>query len=174
MAQVQGDPPLNVHEQVEPEQSACQTSPALSWHDVMHVTVPFGPPPPVPPRHEPAPAPGRGIPGHTLAGTPPLEPGGPAPGAVGVVERPGATQAPTACCSESQPGNSTSPELEQVGSTVSMQRSNAAASAPQDNVIETRSEQLFWQSVAPPAVHPALTILSQAPRHDAETWAGER
>jgi hypothetical protein len=104
--------PLYVHVQVDPMQAASQRSPALSLHVARHVATPFGPPVP-PPEHEASPV-GRGMFGHTLAGT--LPPGAMV-GFVTVVTEPFSfRQLISACCCESQPPTYCAiPMLEQVG-----------------------------------------------------------
>jgi hypothetical protein len=169
IVQVQGMAPLYVQVQVEPEQLACHVLPVLSWHEVVHVCGPFGPAPPLP-EHAPAPpAPGRGMLGHTLLGTPlplPLPPLD-----VWPEDEPPLMQSVSACCCESHPAYCAMPPSGHVGSTGSMHRRKSVAAGMHDGAIEAKAGQLIGQSLPVPEEQAARVILSHVTVHDAVIWA---
>jgi hypothetical protein len=123
-----------------------------------------------PPEHTIAWPVGRGMPGHTPAGTVVVVVGGVDVGGGGPLS---ARQSSRVCSSAPHARNCAPPELEHVGDIESMHCRKAEDADPQAGVIETSWVQLVTQSPVPEE-HPAWAILAQAAEHPSMTWAGEQ
>jgi hypothetical protein len=141
IAQVHAIPPLYVHVHVDPSHVAPQTLPALSVQYDAHIAG-SAPAPPLPPElseHEPSPcAGGRGIAGHTSAGT------GDAPPDVVTLDptTPASTkQFSTASSSGSHDVKAALPPLVQSGSIASVHWMNASARGAHAGAIVANVEQ---------------------------------
>ena len=130
----------------------------------------MGPPPlaetTAPPEHDSAWPVGRGMTGHTPAGTVVVVVvGGPLPLS--------ARQSSRVCSSALHATNCAPPELEHVGNIESMHCRKAEEADPQAGDIVTSCVQLLTQSPVPEE-HPAWAILAQAAEHAGMTSAGEQ
>jgi hypothetical protein len=140
----------------------------------MHVIAAPDPDDPdaLPPPEQLPPPTGRGMSGHTSAGTEPAPPGPPPLGPLGGATTVGprrSRQSSTLCCAESHATNSAWREAEHVGCAVSRQRRKASTRDEHEGeAVDRASTQLVAQSPLP-EVHPACAILAQVLEQEAET-----
>ena len=162
--QVHDIPPLYVHVQFRPVQSACHVLPRLSWHIVVVVVTPPGPPPPVP-EHAAVPV-GLGMAGHTPSGTQGLGGGWDEPASL--------RQSLTACSWVWHPTN-TVPIAVHTGSTDAAQFRKAINVEAQPAVMVVVVSQCMGHAGSGvDAWHPRLANLEQKVAHSEASWAAEQ
>jgi hypothetical protein len=163
--QVHDIPPLYVHVQLLPVQSACHVLPRMSWHIVVVVVTPPVPPLPVP-EHAAVAAVGLGMAGHTLSGT---------QGLGGGWDEPASLTQPLRACSWVWHPTNTVPIAVHTGSTDAAQFRKAINVEAQPAVMVVMvSQRMGHAGSGVDARHPTLAILEQTVAHSEATWAGEQ